>query len=61
MLDILLANIVHSSAIVREKINAFSVRSLLVNKLGMTEDNPFPTTEETDGLAEIILDVVENL
>ena len=49
MLDTLLANIVHSSAIEGEKLNAFSVRSSLANKLGMTEEKPFPTTEQTDG------------
>lgn len=61
MLDTLLANIVHSSAIEGEKLNAFSVRSSLANKLGLTEERPFPTTEQTDGLAEIMLDAVENL
>ncbi|SMY37956.1 hypothetical protein PMAL9190_03271 [Photobacterium malacitanum] len=48
MLDILQANIVHSSAIEGKK-------------LGMTEERPFPITEQTAGLAEIMLDVVENL
>ncbi|MDC5839727.1 Fic family protein [Vibrio europaeus] len=61
MLDTLLANIVHSSAIEDEKLNAFSVRSSLANKLGLTEERPFPTTEQTDGLAEIMLDAVDNL
>lgn len=61
MLETLLANIVHSSAIEDEKVNAFSVRSPLANKLGLSEENPFPTTERTDGLAEIMLDAVENL
>ncbi|MCG3764316.1 Fic family protein [Vibrio cincinnatiensis] len=61
MLDTLLANIIHSSAIEGEKLNAFSVRSSLANKLGLSEDKPFPTTERTDGLAEIMLDTVENL
>lgn len=61
MLDTLLANIIHSSAIEGEKLNAFSVRSSLANRLGMTEEHPFPTTEQTDGLAEIMLDAVENL
>ena len=56
MLDTLLANIVHSSAIEGEKLNAFSVRSSLANKLGISEERPFPTTEQTDGLAEIMLD-----
>lgn len=61
MLDTLLANIIHSSAIEGEKLNAFSVRSSLAHKLGLSEDKPFPTTERTDGLAEIMLDAVENL
>lgn len=61
MLDTLLANIVHSSAIEGERLNAFSVRSSLANRLGLTEERPFPTTEQTDGLAEIMLDAVENL
>lgn len=61
MLDTLLANIVHSSAIEGEKLNAFSVRSSLANRLGIGEEQPFPTTEQSDGLAEIMLDAVENL
>lgn len=61
MLDTLLANIVHSSAIEGETLNAFSVRSSLANKLGLSEERPFPTTEQTDGLAEIMLDAVDNL
>ncbi|MGI2260968.1 Fic family protein [Shewanella sp. GXUN23E] len=60
-LDTLLANIVHSSAIEGEKLNAFSVRSSLANKLGVTDQRPFPTTAQTDGLAEIMLDAVQNL
>jgi Fic family protein len=61
MLNTLLSNIVHSSAIEGEKLNAYSVRSSLANKLGVTEEKPFPTTEQTDGYAEIMLDAVENL
>ncbi|NAW87985.1 Fic family protein [Photobacterium halotolerans] len=60
LLDTLLANILHSSAIEGEKLNAFSVRSSLANRLGISEEKPFPTTEQTDGLAEIMLDAVEN-
>lgn len=60
MLDTLLANLVHSSAIEGEQLNAFSVRSSLANKLGLSEAHPFPTTKQTDGLAEIMLDAVEN-
>ncbi|PMG02588.1 cell filamentation protein Fic [Vibrio breoganii] len=61
MLDTLLANIVHSSAIEGEKLNAFSVRSSLANKLGVSEEKPFPTTKQTDGLADIMLDAIERL
>lgn len=60
MLDALLANIMHSSAIEGEMLNAFSVRSSLANRLGLTEERPFPTTEQSDGLAEIMLDAIEN-
>ena len=60
MLDTLLANITHSSAIEGEKLNAFSVRSSLASKLGVTEEKPFPTTKQTDGLAEMMLDAVDN-
>ena len=61
MLDTLLANLVHSSAIEGEQLNVFSVRSSLANKLGLSEAHPFPTTQQTDGLAEIMLDAVANL
>ena len=61
ILDALLANVIHSSAIEGEKLNPFSVRSSLANKLGVTEENPFPTTKQTDGLAEVMFDAVDNL
>ncbi len=61
MLDTLLANIIHSSAIEDEKVNAFSVRSSLAKKLNISEDKPFPTSEKSDGLAEIMLDAINNL
>ncbi len=61
MLDTLLASIIYSSAIEGEKLNAFSIRSSLANKLGLSEEKPFPTSKLTDGLAEIMLDAVENL
>lgn len=34
-----------------EQLNVFSVRSSLANKLGLSEAQPFPTTQQTDGLA----------
>ena len=61
MLDTLLSNIVHSSAIEGEKLNVFLVRSSLANKLGVSEEKPFPITEQSDGLAEIMVDAVERL
>jgi Fic family protein len=61
LLDTLLANIINSSAIESEKLNAFSVRSSLANKLGLTEENSLPTTEQTDGIAEIMVDAIENI
>ncbi|MCL1095595.1 Fic family protein [Shewanella kaireitica] len=59
-LDTLLANIIHSSAIEGEKLNAFSVRSSLANKLGISDEKPYPTTAKTDGLAEMTLDALQN-
>ncbi|PNI06247.1 DUF4172 domain-containing protein [Vibrio diazotrophicus] len=61
MLDTLLANIIYSSAIEGVKLNAFSVRSSLANKIGLAEQQPFPTTEQTDGFAEIMVDAIDNL
>jgi len=60
-LDTLLANIVHSSAIEGEKLNAFSVRSSLANKLGIKEEQKYPTTEQTNGLAEMMIDAITQL
>ncbi len=60
-LDTYLTNILNSSAIEGENLNAFSVRSSLAKSLGMSEEKPFPTTLQTDGYAEIITDAVENL
>ncbi|MEI8704161.1 Fic family protein [Pseudoalteromonas sp. B62] len=58
-LDTLLANIIHSSAIEGEKLNAFSVRSSLAKKLNIDEQ-PYPTTVQSDNLAEIMLDAINN-
>ncbi len=60
-LDTLLANIIHSSAIEGEKLNAFSVRSSLANKLGIKEERQYPTTEQTNGLAEMMVDAISQL
>ena len=60
-LDTLLANIIHSSAIEGEKLNAFSVRSSLANKLGIKEERQYPTTKQTNGLAEMMMDAINQL
>lgn len=61
LLATLLANLVHSSAIEGEELNVFSVRSSLAKKLGVSEERPFPTSKQTDALADIMLDAVTNL
>lgn len=61
MLDTLLANILNSSAIEGEKLNAYSVRSSLAKRLGVSDEKPYPTTMQTDNLAEMMLDAVQNL
>ena len=60
-LNTLLNNILHSSAIEGEQLNAFSVRSSLANKLGLSEDQDYPTSKQSDGVAEIMVDAVHNL
>ncbi|WP_387464955.1 Fic family protein [Photorhabdus sp. RM323S] len=59
-LDSLLSSIIYSSEIEGERLNAASVRSSLANRLGITEEKPYPTTERTDGITEVALDVIEN-
>lgn len=60
-LDTLLANILNSSAIEGEMLNAFSVRSSLANKLGISETQKYPRSEQSDGVAEIIVDATHDL
>lgn len=52
-LDTLLANIVHSSAIEGEKLNAFSMRSSLAKKLGLVHEQQHQTTSQSEGLSLI--------
>jgi len=58
-LDTLLANIVYSSAIEGETLNAFSVRSSLARQLGVSDDKPYPTTAQTDGIAAMTVDAIQ--
>lgn len=60
-LDTLLTNILNSYAIEGEKLNAFSVRSSLANKLGITQKEPYPTSEVSNGVAAMIFDAIHNL
>lgn len=59
-LDTLLANIVHSSAIEGEKLNPFSMRSSLAKKLGVVLKEQHKTTNQTEGLANILWDAVNH-
>jgi Fic family protein len=60
-LDTLLANILNSSAIEGEQLNAFSVRSSLANKLGISESLPYPTSANSDGIATMMIDAIHDL
>ncbi|WP_422133854.1 Fic family protein [Endozoicomonas sp. ALD040] len=62
-LDTLLENIITSSAIEGERLNAQSVRSSLAKRLNLkgTDDTAYPTSERTEGLAEMMLDAITNL
>ena len=59
-LDSLLANIINSSAIENEKLNACSVRSSLANKLGVSEEIQYPTSKKSDGIAKMMIDAIHN-
>ncbi len=62
-LDTLLQNILTSSAIENEHLNAQSVRSSLAKRLGLTiaADVAYPTSQRTEGLAELMMDAIGNL
>ncbi|MFU0920555.1 Fic family protein [Kluyvera sichuanensis] len=60
-LDAILANIIYSSDIEGEKLNAHSVRSSLAVHLGVQTDLPYPVDKKTEGLVESALDAINNL
>lgn len=60
-LDTLLQNIITSSAIEGEQLNVESVRSSLAKRLGLATESPYPTSSRSEGLAEMMLDAVNNL
>ncbi|WP_028389182.1 Fic family protein [Legionella fairfieldensis] len=60
-LDTLLQNIIASSAIEGEQLNAQSVRSSLAKRIGLHLKQPYPITERSEGLAQMMLDAIYNL
>ena len=60
-LDNLLQNIITSSAIEGEQLNVQSVRSSLAKRMGLTLNQPYPTSQRSEGLAQMILDAINNL
>lgn len=59
-LDTLLSNILSSSAIEEERVNVQSVRSSLARRLGVTEEQPRPVSDRSEGLAAMMLDAINN-
>lgn len=59
MLDTLLQNIITSSAIEGETLNAGSVRSSLARRLGVDEAQQGQRTARSEGLAELMLDATQ--
>ena len=59
-LDTLLANIISSSAIEGERLNAQSVRSSLARRLGGSETQSYPVSDRSEGLAAMMLDAIDN-
>ena len=60
-LDTLLANLVASSAIENEALNVYSLRSSLAQRLGVTLEQPYPSSDQSEGLANIMLDALNNV
>lgn len=60
-LDNLIANLVSSSAIENESFNVYSLRSSLAKRLGVSLEQPYPSSERSDGLANIMLDALDNI
>ncbi|MCH7371483.1 Fic family protein [Aeromonas sp. MR16] len=57
-LDTLVANIMASSAIEGEALNAQSVRASVAVRLGVVEVEHLSTSERTDGLAAMLMDAI---
>lgn len=59
-LDNLLADLLASCAIEGETLNASSVRSSLARRLGVSEQQPYPVSERSEGLADMMFDALNN-
>lgn len=59
-LDNLISNLVSSSAIENETLNVYSLRSSLARQLGLSLEQPYPSSERSEGLANIMLDALSN-
>jgi Fic family protein len=59
-LDTLLANIIASSAIENEQLNVESVRSSLAKHLGLSLEQPYPTSDRSEGLTAMMMDALQN-
>lgn len=60
-LDALLANIIASSAIEGESLDACSLRSSLARRLGLSEEEPWPLSDRSEGLSSIMLDAIQGV
>ena len=57
-LNTLIDNIIASSAIEGEQLNAQSIRSSLAKRLGLQLKQPYSTSKRSEGLAKIMLDAM---
>ena len=57
----LLANLVASSAIENETLNVYSLRSSLARRLGVTLEQPYPSSDRSEDLTNIMLDALNNV
>ena len=58
-LDTLLANALSSSAIEGETLDARSVRSSLARRIGVDEQQPYPVSDQSEGIAQIMVDAIQ--
>lgn len=60
-LDTLLSNIIASSAIENESLNVYSLRSSLARRLGLSAQQSYPSSQRSEGLANILFDALNNI